>query len=267
MKKFLFLFLVLGSNCLALGQSARPVFDLDHLIVWTEKGAPELKLFEEQGVTPASFVMVHNGFGTGGKYILFYNMLLEFIYTDEKATLDPQLNKALPTPRTHWRKTGASPFGFVLSMSPYDTANIPFPTKEVRAPWMQPNTSLFFATSSNTHKSEPLVLIVDSSLIWEKFNTSEEVKADIEKKVPSEDTARRSDMFKSYNYTNGVEKLTSVKVTCKAKDFSSTMKAMKDIGYLQIVKGKEPLLEMTFDEHRQNKTADFRPKLPVVIKY
>jgi hypothetical protein len=267
MKKFLFLFLVIGSNYLALAQSTRPVFDLDHIIVWTQEGAPELKLFEEQGFTPASFVMVHNGFGTGGKYILFYNMMLEFIYTDKKATLDPQLNRALPTPRTNWRKTGASPFGFGLSMSPYDTANIPFRTKEVRAPWMQPNTSLFFATSSNTHKSEPLVLIVHSTLNWAKFNTLEEVKADIGKKVPSEDTARRSDMLKSFTHTNGVEKLTSVKVTCKAKDFSSTMKALKDIDYLQIVKGKEPLLEMTFDEHRQNKTADFRPKLPVIINY
>jgi hypothetical protein len=74
-------------------------------------------------------------------------------------------------------------------------------------------------------------------------------------------------MFKSFNHANGVEMLTSVKVTCKAKDFSSTMKALKGIDYLQIVKGKEPLMEMTFDEHRQNKTADFRPKLPVVIKY
>jgi hypothetical protein len=263
MKKFLFLFIVLVSYCLALGQSARPVFDLDHLIVLTQKGAPELKLFEEQGFTPASFEMVHNGFGTGGKYILFYNMMLEFIYADEKATLDPQLNRALPALRTYWRKTGESPFGFGLSMSPYNTANIPFRTKEVRAPWMPPNTSLFFATSSSTHTREPLVLIVHPSTNFVKANTLEEVKADIEKKVPPEDTARRSGLFKSFNHTNGVEKLTSVKVTCKAKDFSSTMKALKDISYLQIVKGKEPLLEMTFDEHRQNKTADFRPKLPV----
>jgi hypothetical protein len=267
MKKVLLLFLLVGSYCLSLGQAAKPTFDLDHIIIWTEKGVPELKLFEEKGFTIFSRAMPHTGFGTEGRYIFFYNILLEFLYPNEKATFDPTFDRTLLTPRPKWRKTGESPFGIGLSMTPYDTANIPFHTKEVKATWMPPNTSLFFATSSSTHAYEPQVLIVHPSTNWVKATTIEELRADIEKKVPAEDTARRSDIFKTFSHANGVGKLTSLKVTCKARDFSSTMKALKGIDYLHIVKGKEPLMEMTFDENRQKKTLDFRPNLPVIIKY
>lgn len=100
-----------------------------------------------------------------------------------------------------------------------------------------------------------------------KANTIEEVIADIEKNVPAEDTARRIRAHKSFDHANGVKRLTGMKITCKAKDFSLTIKALQRIDYCQIVKGKEPLLEMTFDENRQNKTVDFRPQLPVIIKF
>jgi hypothetical protein len=250
-----------------LAQEIKPKFDLDHLIIWTEKDAPELKLFEERGFTIASKVFLHTGFGTEGRFIRFYNILLQFMYPNEKATFDPTFNRTLLAPRANWRKTGQSPFGIGLSMTPYDTANIPFQTQEVKAPWMPPNISIFFASSSSTHTYEPGVLIVHPSINYVRANTIEEVIAAIEKKVPPEDTLQRMNALKSYQHANGVKKLTGVKITCKAKDFSSTMQALKNMDYCQIVKGKEPLLEMTFDENRQKKTADFRPQLPVIIKY
>jgi hypothetical protein len=94
-----------------------------------------------------------------------------------------------------------------------------------------------------------------------KLNTLD----DLEKLVS--DSARRERGRKTVTHDNGIQKLTSVKITCKTKDFSSTVKAIKEIQNLILVKGKEDLLEMTFDENRQSKTIDYRPRMPVVIKY
>ncbi len=248
-------------------QKTQPQFDLDHIIIWTQKGAPELGLFEEKGFSIADHKMVHTGIGTGGRYIYFFNMQIELLYADEKATFDSKFDKTLLAPRDKWQQTGECPFGLGLSMAPYDTAHIPFKTKEVKQPWMNPNTSLFFATSNSTYSYEPQVLIVHPIEEWIKANTIEDVIADIEKTIPATRPERRKQVQKMFTHANGVQKLTGVKFTCKAKEFSSTMQALQHIEYCQIVKSKEPLMEMTFDENRQKKKIDFRPQLPVVIYY
>ncbi len=88
------LFILATNNCLSFAQSTAPKLAIDHIFIWTEKGAPEISLFEEKGFALSPNVMVHTGFGTGGRYINFYNAYLEFLYLDDKATIDPKVTYA-----------------------------------------------------------------------------------------------------------------------------------------------------------------------------
>jgi hypothetical protein len=267
MKNILLAFTLLMSYYyIGNAQGTNHRFDLDHIIIWTEKDAPERRLFEEKGFTIAPLKMVHTGMGSGGRYIFLFNTLLEFVYPNEQATFHLKY-RTLLSYRNNWRKTGQSPFGLAFSMTPYDTTTIPFKTTEVKESWMRPNTSLFFATSNSTNKNEPLVLIVHPTMVWVNANTIEEVRKDIEEKWPAEDEEQRINSLKSFQHANGIQKLTNVKVTCKTNEFSSTIKALENVKNCQVIKGKEHLMEMTFDANRQKKTADFRPQLPIVIKY
>ena len=54
MRRILLLFIIVASGYLSFSQAAKRTFDLDHIIIWTEKDAPELKLFEEKGFPIAS---------------------------------------------------------------------------------------------------------------------------------------------------------------------------------------------------------------------
>lgn len=244
-------------------QGTNPRLDLDHIIIWTEKDAPQVKSFEEKGFSISPTIMVHTRIGTGGRYINFYNVYLEFLYPTEQATLDPKFDKTLSPARDKWQESGESPFGVGLSMTPYDTTTFPFEGKLVQAPWMRPNTGVYFASSNIKDRYEPMVLIVPPHMARPKGKA--ETREDIKKKVLDEE--RRKQAEKSFQHAIGIETLTGLKITCTTKELSSTIKALKNVKNCQIVKGKEHLMEMTFDGNRQKKTADFRPQLPVVIHY
>jgi hypothetical protein len=266
MKNILLAFTLLVSYYTGNAQGTKPRLEIDHIIIMTEKEAPETKLFEQHGFAVSPFGSVQNGMGAGARYINLVNVFFELLYVSEQAGLDPKYDKILPL-RDKWRTTGESPFGLGLSIIPYDTAHIPFEANKVQAEAMPPNTGVFFATSNLSYPHEPFVLVGHPSMsyITPERNTLEKINKDIEQW--SADETVRMQYRKSFQHANQVEKLTNLKITCKAKELSSTIKALENVKNCQIVKGKEHLMEITFDGNRQKKTADFRPGLPIVIKY
>jgi hypothetical protein len=261
MRKFLLLFTLAGIYCVSLAQSTTPKLAIDHIIIWTEKGAPEIKDFEKKGFKISPLTMAHTGFGTGGRYINFYNVYLEFLYLDDQVTTDAKLAATLPSRRAEAYRNGKSPFGLGLSMTPYDLARIPIEAEEVVAPWMRSDTGVYFATSNLKYEQEPFILIVPPYMESLKVSSIDEVDRYVL------DSAYKKQIKQNMTHANGIKELTAVKISCKAEQFSSTAKALKGIANLTVVKNKTHLLEITFDKYKQKKTIDFRPKLPMIIRY
>jgi hypothetical protein len=137
---------------LSYAQSTTHKLVLDHIIIWIEKDAPIKKLLEEKGfISKSDAVQLHNGFGTAGKYISTYNLLLEFLYVNDKADYDSNYHKTLSSKRDNWGKNKKCLFGIAFEMIPFDSTKIPFDSKEVRAAWMYPFEALYTATSNYTH--------------------------------------------------------------------------------------------------------------------
>jgi hypothetical protein len=267
MKNILLAFTLLVSYFTGNAQGTRSRLEIDHIIIMTEKEAPETKLFEQNGFAVSPFGSVMKGIGAGARFINFIDVFFELLYVSEQAGLNPRFDKVMPPLRDKWRTTGASPFGLSLSIIPYDTTQIPFEAKKVQFEGMPPNTGLFFATSNLSYPQEPSVVVTHPSMTYIKpeGNTIEQITKDIEQWSADEEV--RSQHRKSFQHANGVQRLTNLKITCKTKELSSTIKALANVKNCQVVKGKEHLMEITFDENRQKKTADFRPGLPIVIKY
>jgi hypothetical protein len=253
--------MIFHTTCIA--QDTKPRFEIDHIIITTQKGAPETKTFEQNGFAISPFAAELKG--VGAKYINFYNVFLELLYVNDPLAIQPKSDTLLPPPRDKWREKGQSPFGLGLSMIPYDTTQIPIEAKKVQAEWMKPNTGIFSATSNLSHEQEPIVLVVHPSTVKPSRNTMEEIRKDIEQWTPNEATRRQ--FQQTFQHPNQVKKLTGLKITCKTSQLSPTIQTLKAIEDWQIVEGNEHLLEMTFDKNRQKKTVDFRPELPVIIKF
>jgi hypothetical protein len=251
-------FLSLIHETVCFGQSSR--IDLDHVILWTAENAPDTSIFKNKGFMIDSRSMQHMGFGTGGRYLFFYNIYIELFYVTNDSEYQSKYEGIMDQSRPNWKQSGSSPFGLGLAQIPYDTTNFPFPVKSVQAPWMKPNSSLFIATSVYKNTAEPMALIVPPYMVHPKYENIREIEM-------LTDSVRKTRLMRSTNHPNGIRSLSHLKLTCTESFLSSTMVALNKISDCEVVTGKEHLLELTFDKHIQNKTFDFRPNLDLVIYY
>ncbi len=245
---------------IVFSQQTTSKLDIDHIILWTKKDAPDTSLFQQKGFTIDKRKMIHNGFGTGGRYIFFYNVYFELLYINDDSEFNSKYQNIMSASRSNWKKNNNSPFGLGLSITPYDSTQIPFPTKSRQAAWMKPNSSIFIDSSNYTYNQEPIVIVVPPYMVQPKFETKEDIE-----KLPNE--TMRNHYLESAQHSNGIKRLTNLKIICDTNKFSSTIASLKSIQYCQILKGNKNLMEITFDNNVQKKTIDFRPDLPIIIKY
>ena len=129
---------------LAFSQQTVPQLNIDHIIIWTKQNAPDTSLFQQKGFTVDAKRMVHTGFGTGGRYIFFYNVYIELFYLNDDSEFNNKYQNIMSISRSDWVNNNDCPFGLGLSINPYDSMQIPFPTKSLQAAWMKPNSSIFY---------------------------------------------------------------------------------------------------------------------------
>jgi len=145
--------------------------------------------------------------------------------------------------RMNWRETGASPFGLMLRRKqPDSTDPTPFASKQMEADWMPPGTFVDFNGETAT---EPYCGLVPEALSFRGF------RANIE----------------DLPHPLGVHHLTSVTFTLPTESRSPIAQLVEASGAASFITGSDYLATFTFDSGAQNKTADLRPTLPVILKY
>lgn len=251
----LFIFLTgFTDNRSRLGARAPEEFplELDHVFVWVTKGAPEARALENAGLQIQDRTNQHTGQGTASRVFIFENLYLELIWIDdEQAAAKNAARTGIDMmARAGWKTTGASPFGVGLHRLPGSGGTIPFPVTHYWAEWMKPDTIIEFAQTV-TNNSEPMYFVVPDYI-----STGSQAMRDMLK-----------ERFKTSSHRLGVTRLSSLRILTTGKKLTATSELLARSGIMKVERGKAPLVELTFDGGRQNKSVNLRPLLPVVLKY
>src|SRR3954471_13665584 len=131
-------------------------YELDHLYILAQPGAPEAERLIALGLTEGT-PNVHPGQGTANRRFYFHNAMLELIFvTDEPAARSPLVAPTRLWERSRWRQTAACPFGLCLHTTG-DPTPPPFPTLDYLPPYLPPGMAIPIARS--TMAVEPMLFI------------------------------------------------------------------------------------------------------------
>ena len=232
------------------------LFKLDHILIWVDKDAPEIELFKENGFT-SIISGSHSQQGTSGKYIFFLNFYIELLYISDHAEATENIEKfgCNYIGRSNWKLNHVSPFGLALKMETFDKENILFDYTEYKAEWMKDKGLLM--ADNNKNLLAPLVFVLRPKMEFPCYHSIDEMLKD----------NKPEDFKRNHIHDNGIKTLTSYNIYIKSEIQKSKLINILNTSGINILKGVENCIELIFDNEINNKEIDFRPKLPLIIKY
>ena len=188
--------------------------------------------------------MTDNGQGVSQVTFVLENTMIELLWVSDEELFreswvawDP-----LHEERANWRTTAASPFGLAFHRTDPSILELPFTTAEG---WYEdlggyvlhsdPLAPALFVMAPRTSMPEPSWMTEEGRRL--RHNPA------------------------------GIGSVTSVTVGSPGSLDHEAWRSLEQQGALRLKRGVEHVLELTFDDHRQGKTFDGRPALPLVLHY
>lgn len=216
---------------------------VDHVYIWVSKRAPEMQALRDMGLYPKETINVHTGQGSASQVVLFKNMYLELAWIEDESELAAHLaggGAAAPVRET-WKQTGVSPFGVGFHYRTPDAEPLPLGSLIHHAmEWMPEDSSI--EGIPQLSRFIPNFFILHGTLAyWESRMDEEE-------------------------HPVGIEYLTDLQITVTSLENPDVLTPyLTERHTIRLKHGAYPLMELTFDHHRQGKTFDLRPTLPLII--
>lgn len=232
---------------LAIGvtQASGQDLEVDHVFIMTSARAPAMEALAAAGFSVRPDSGVHEGIGTASIGIAFANAYLELVWIVDSA--DFAKSPFGLAPRLSTSPSG-SPFGIGLRWAGGQPNVLPFETRPYQAEWMLPGAATEIATWTGDVR-EPAVFVVAPPMTWSA--TLEEFPA----------------IFERLPHPNGIRELTRVRVAGPGLPVESAVsRALIRKGIVEFVQSPDHHLELFFD-HGARRSWDFRPTLPLVIRY
>jgi hypothetical protein len=214
-------------------------FELDHLFVCTDRGAPagdELVRFGLREGSPNR----HPGQGTANRRFPFLNAMIELVWVE-----DPAEAQSAATRRTllweRWsdRNGESCPFGICVRPTEESEAKVPFPAWSYKPSYLP----------------HPLVMHIGEAGVREPMW----VYLGFMRKADREKHFKR--------HPAGVCEITRLVLSTPEPFASAAAPAITANGVLLSRPAKQYLLEVDFDGGRTGQTRDFTPHLPLVFRY
>ena len=220
---------------------AASVLNLSHAWIVVPTGAPQRVVLQKAGFRIDPTVNRHDGQGTASITLEFENGFLELIYPDPTVPVSEALKAGAEKFRlkSEWRTTGYSPIGIVFDRTPATPAAFPFSTWKIRADWMDKGTFIEMLTPREMPKA--LSLSISSHASRESAAAS---------------------------HPNGARRLTAMRVVAPGADrLPPAASYIASQGLMRFDTGTGWLLDVTLDDAKQSITKDFRPDLPLIVRY
>jgi hypothetical protein len=211
-----------------------PDLAVDHVFLCTDPGAPEAQRLIEFGLAegPAN---THPGQGTANRRFFFRSTMLELLWvTDEDEARAGVARSTLLWERWSKRRTGACPFGIVVRG---EAAVPPFSAWEYRPPYLPADQAFYVA--AGTSVDDPMWVY-----------------------VPRAKAASRL-----VGHELGFRDITTVGITGPTVTHSAVNRSMAAMRLIALKAGPAHLLELEFDGDGNGLSTDFRPDLPLVVRW
>ncbi|MDX9845552.1 MAG: hypothetical protein RBT74_01105 [Tenuifilaceae bacterium] len=185
------------------------------------------------------------------------NFYIELLYISDNVEAYENIEKfgCNYIERSNWRLNHASPFGLALKMETFDKEKIAFDYTEYKADWMR-DDGLIMA-DNNKNLLAPLVFVLRPKMEFPCYNSIDEMLMD----------NRPDDFKKNHIHENGIKTLTSYNVCINPEAETSKLINYLNTSGINIFKGDDNCIELIFDNEINNREIDFRPRLPLIIKY
>jgi hypothetical protein len=214
---------------------------LSHAWIVVPTGAPQRALLEKAGFRIDPTVNRYDGQGTASITVEFENGFLELLYPDPTVPVSPA-NKAGAEKfrmKSEWRTSGYSPIGIGFDRTPSTPDTFPFATWKISADWMEKGTFIEMMTPREMLKT---------------------VSLSISSHANRENAA--------VSNANGTRRLTAMRVVAPAADrLPPSASWIAAQGLVKFDTGDGWLLDVTLDHAKQGITKDFRPDLPLIVRY
>ncbi len=220
------------------------LFEVDHLFVCTDVGAPEADRLREFGLTEGE-PNVHPGQGTANRRFFFCNVFLELLWVSDPAEAQSEI--ARPTQlwsRWSQRRSTASPFGVLFRPTHPGAEVVPFPCWEYKPRYLP--SPLVIHVGADVQLSEPW-------LGYLAFGCRPDAPG----------RPHRQPMV----HDIGFQEVTHLRFTSPSGDNLSGAAQVASGAAVALAHGPEHLVEITFDGGVQGRDVDFRPALPLVFRW
>lgn len=226
------------------GDAAPVAFD--HAWIVASPGAPERKLLADAGFTIAAQTNHHEGQGTSSITVEFENGYLELIWVDDAVPGAPPVAEKFRN-RAAWRTSGWSPIGVGLHRTGKVPEPLPWPTWKIpRAAWLPEGESIEMLTPRENAKAPSVFVTPPSIAIVEPRKKTSDLR-----------------------HANGAKRITGLRVIVPTSQEILGIPAadLEKFGAAGFATDGQWTLEVTLDARAQKMEQDFRPQLPLVVRY
>jgi hypothetical protein len=227
--------------------------EFDHVMIHVAPGAPERTALEHVGFRIAPDINQHEGQGSASITVELENCFLELVWRDDSVSVEPALEKIARRfeRQGHWRTSGWSPFGIGLRRSSSGPDSLPFPTRAVSSPWMEPGAKIEIVSAAEDTLG-PRIFVVPRVMAANG-------------QPDSESERRRLSQPETFLHANGSRRVTRVRVLAPARALTPATQLAARFSPVVFASASGWLLDVTFDGGRKGITRDLRPALPMIV--
>ena len=217
---------------------------LDHIFICIEPGMQQAEALRKFGLTEGP-PNQHSGQGTANHRFFFRNAYLELLYLQDPIELQSELTK--PT-KLYERLTSegdnVSPLGICFRPIVKNEKRVPFPSWTYKPLYLPAGLKIDIGDAP-IH--EPMWFFVSFA--------SRPDQAIGPVKPP-------------FDHPKGFDEITSLRITVRnSSNLSEPARCALAVKGIKIIEGHEHLAEIGFDGERTNESYDFRPKMPLILRW
>jgi hypothetical protein len=211
-------------------------YELDHVFILTDAGAPEAELLISFGLSEGS-PNTHAGQGTANRRFFFHNAMIELLFVcDVAEAVSEVVRRSALLQRWQKRRTTASPFGICLRPGPASPQRPPFSAWEYHPPYFA--SPIYLGTNS--------LRVVDPLLFYLPFGN------------------RPDGQKQPLKHEAGFQEITGVRVKGPTMDrLPAEMEELRKTGLVDFILDEIPLMELGFDRELAGESHEFGPALPL----
>lgn len=224
--------------------------EIDRLFLCVEKKLEVISILQEFGLYCPNTIVQSDFQGTLSKIFFFENIYLEIIWL-ENGQSQSQLSTDINfSGRADWKRNKLSPFGIGLSRKQQNNQKLNLDSNLIDD--LVIYDDIYYSEQNQKNALEPFIFILPDRLKYSNiFNPSV------------------TEYNKYTDHPLGVKQITDIKIILqkgKRRD-SRIITSLKNNNLLDISRGFEPLLELTFDRGVKGQVLDARPTIPILLRY